>query len=410
MDLPDPSVLKAPVQKLISVAESCINALDAYSRYLGKKDASPSDVAAIMLLPDEILTEDAERLFAEFKHWADEKIREHSGLATVADFWARLGMPVPDKINKKEAELMQNFARRAGYGIAPDMRYHLVRPDPEGHLVLFPEGHAEFYVPSAEFTSVSVALRLGAMIAQMDKRVDVAEQAALEKTINHNDALSPTEKRSLHAYLTWRLNTPANQAGLKGKIEQLSDKDKSTIGNVIISVACADGKIDPAEIKQLEKIYASLGLDSSAVTSDIHRLSTAETTPTATLQTPSATSGAFSLDERILARHESDTTDVRQLLNTIFTEDEPADESPAEIPPHAGAGLDEAHHQLYQRLQEKERWARNEVAELCQQFNLMLSGAIEAINDWSFEQVDAPVLDDDDDIYVDLEIAQELKG
>jgi hypothetical protein len=92
-------------------------------------------------------------------------------------------MPVPDKINKKEAELMQNFARRAGYGIAPDMRYHLVRPEPEGHIVLFPEGHAEFYVPSAEFTSVSVALRLGAMIAQMDKRVDVAEQATLEKPL-----------------------------------------------------------------------------------------------------------------------------------------------------------------------------------------------------------------------------------
>ncbi|MBA4714500.1 MAG: TerB N-terminal domain-containing protein [Citrobacter pasteurii] len=409
-ELPDPSILRAPVQKLIQIAESCTNALDAYSRYLGKKEASKSDVAAIMLLPDEILTEDAERLFAEFKCWADEKIREHSGLATVADFWTRLGMPVPDKINKKEAELMQNFARRAGYGIAPDMRYHLVRPEPEGHVVLFSERHAEFYVPSAEFTSVSVALRLGAMIAQMDKRVDVAEQAALERIINHNDALSPTEKRSLHAYLIWRLNTPANQAGLKGKIEQLSGKDKSTIGNVIISVACADGKIDPAEIKQLEKIYTSLGLDSSTVTSDIHRLSTTETTPTATLQPPSATSGAFSLDERILARHESDTTDVRQLLNTIFTEDEPADESPAEIPPHAGAGLDEAHHQLYQRLLEKERWARNDVAELCQQFNLMLSGAIEAINDWSFEQVDAPVLDDDDDIYVDLEIAQELKG
>ncbi|EPR1337332.1 TerB N-terminal domain-containing protein, partial [Escherichia coli] len=122
MVLPDPSVLKAPVQKLIPVAESCVNALDACSRYLGKKDVSASDVAAIMLLPDEILTEDAGRLFAEFKHWADEKIREHSGLATVADFWARLGMLVPDKINKKEAELMQNFARRAGYGIAPDMR------------------------------------------------------------------------------------------------------------------------------------------------------------------------------------------------------------------------------------------------------------------------------------------------
>lgn len=410
IDLPDPSVLKAPVQKLIPVAESCTNALDAYSRYLGKKDTSKSDVAAIMLLPDEILTEDAERLFAEFKRWADEKICENAGLATVADFWARLDMPPPDKINKKEAELIQNFARRAGYGIAPDLRYHLVRPEPEGHLVIFPEGHAEFYIPSAEYTSVSVALRLGAMVAQMDKSVDVAEQAALERIIDHNDSLTPMEKRSLHAYLIWRLNTPANQAGLKARIEQLSDKEKSTIGNVIISVACADGRIDPAEIKQLEKIYASLGLDSSAVTSDIHRLSTTEPSPASMSQTTPEASSTFSLDERILARHESDTTDVRQLLNTIFTEDEPSEDPPAAIPSQTGASLDEAHRQLYQHLLEKERWARNEVTELCQQFNLMLSGAIEAINDWSFEQVDAPVLDDDDDIYVDLEIAQELKG
>ncbi|PHI29194.1 tellurite resistance TerB family protein [Budvicia aquatica] len=409
-DLPDPSVLKAPVQKLIPIAESCINALDAYSRYLGKKDASASDVVAIMLLPDEILTENAEEMFAGFKRWADERIRENSGLATVADFWARLGMPVPDKINKKEAELMQNFTRRAGYGIAPDMRYHLVKPEPEGNLVLFAEGHAEFYIPSEEFTSVSVALRLGAMMAQMDKIVDIAEQAALEKIIDHNDSLTPMEKRSLHAYLVWRLNTPASMAGLKGKIEQLSNKEKSTIGNVIIHVACADGKIDPAEIKQLEKIYASLGLDSNTVTSDIHRLSTAEKTSSATLQATSETSSTFSLDETVLARHESDTTDVRLLLSTIFVEDTTEDASPADTAAPPTTGLDKAHHQLYQRLLEKERWARNDVAELCQQLNLMVSGAIETINDWSFEQVDAPVLDDDDDIYVDLEIAQELKG
>ena len=40
----------------------------------------------------------------------------------------------------------------------------------------------------------------------------------------------------------------------------------------------------------------------------------------------------------------------------------------------------------------------------------MLDGAIETINDWSYEAVEAPVLDDDDDIYVDLEIVEELKG
>ncbi len=405
-DLPDPSVLRAPVKKLIQIAESCTNALDAYSRYLGKKDTSRSDVAAIMLLPDEILTKDAEQMFAGFKSWANERILENSGLATVASFWARLDMSVPDKINKKEAELMQNFAQRAGYGIVPDMRYHYVKPEPDGNIVLFAEGHGEFFTPSTEFMSVSVALRLGAMVAQMDKNVDVAEQAALEKAIEHNNTLSPTEKRSLHAYLIWRLNTPASMAGLKARIEQLNDKEKSAIGNVIINVACADGKIDPGEIKQLEKIYSSLGLDSSTVTSDIHRLSTAEKTS----QVTSSVKSTFSLNENILARHESDTTDVRQLLSTIFVEDDPEEVPPVDIPPHSTTGLDEAHNQLYQRLLEKERWARNEVAELCQQFNLMVGGAIEVINDWSYELVDAPVLDDDDDIYVDLEIAQELKG
>ncbi|MNC06526.1 hypothetical protein D3C75_540390 [compost metagenome] len=48
---------------------------------------------------------------------------------------------------------------------------------------------------------------------------------------------------------------------------------------------------------------------------------------------------------------------------------------------------------------------------LCENLNLMLSGALEVINDWSYAAVDAPVLEDtDDDIWVDLEIAKELEG
>ncbi|TCL06291.1 TerB N-terminal domain-containing protein [Sodalis ligni] len=409
-DLPNPSVLRAPAQKLMQIAESCTNDLDAYSRYLSKKDTSRNDIAAIMLLPNEILTESAVQMFTEFKSWAEDKIMESSGLATVADFWSRLGMLVPNKLNKKEAELIQNFAQRAGYGIAPDMRYHHFKPEPDGNVVLFAGGHGEFFSPSAEFISVSVALRLGAMVAQTDKNIDTSEQAALEKTIDHNSALSPTEKSSLHAYLIWLLNTPASMAGLKGRIEKLTDNDKSVIGRVIVTVACADGKIDPTEIKQLEKIYASLGMDSSAVTSDIHHLSTAEQTSLAATPAASGADNVFSLNEHVLARHESDTKDVHQLLSTIFVEVEPEEMLQVVTSAQSATGLDEAHNQLYQHLLVKERWPRNEVAELCQRFNLMVSGAIETINDWSYEQIDAPVLDDDDDIYVDLAIAQELKG
>ena len=54
-------------------------------------------------------------------------------------------------------------------------------------------------------------------------------------------------------------------------------------------------------------------------------------------------------------------------------------------------GLDTAHNSLYNELTAKEQWTRKEVIELCQTLGVMVDGAIETINDWSFDIVDAPV-------------------
>ncbi|HBC7422562.1 TPA: TerB N-terminal domain-containing protein, partial [Serratia marcescens] len=114
-DLPDPSALKGPVQKIITLADICTDELDAYSRYLGRKGTSENDIAAIMLLPTEIVNENAEKVLSAFKCWADEVTLVNEGVATVADFWAHMNAKCPGKINKKEADLMQAFAQRMGY-------------------------------------------------------------------------------------------------------------------------------------------------------------------------------------------------------------------------------------------------------------------------------------------------------
>ncbi|MGB8926871.1 MAG: TerB N-terminal domain-containing protein, partial [Pantoea agglomerans] len=79
-DLPDPSALKGPVQKIMALAEICTDELDAYSRYLGRKGTSVNDTAAIMLLPSEIVNESAEKILSSFKLWADEAILGNEGL------------------------------------------------------------------------------------------------------------------------------------------------------------------------------------------------------------------------------------------------------------------------------------------------------------------------------------------
>jgi hypothetical protein len=180
-------------------------------------------------------------------------------------------------------------------------------------------------------------------------------------------------------------------------------------------VALADGVIDLSEIKQLEKLYTALGLDKANVASDIHNCTSSKANVADTSRISAGAKGntVFTLDEEVLALHESETNEVQGILGAIFVDDSPEDNVVPNSPHESvsdESDLDQKHLELFTNLKVKEQWARSEVIEFCQSLGLMLDGALEVINDWSFEKVDAPVLDDDDDIYVDLEIVEELKG
>ena len=417
-DLPDPSNLKAPLNKLIAIADECTAELDAYSRYLAKPDASQTDIEAILLLPDELSDFGATLGLGNFKKWADEAISTKNGLVDFKEFWTYTKLPLPAKINKKETELIQNLSQKAGYGIAPDTRYHHAKVSVDGKLVLFHGGHGKYFKPSKAYSEMGMTLRLGAMVATIDSHVDQAELNLLTQLIDHDINLSLTEKKSLHVYLLWRLNTPSNITGLKARLDTLGKTEKAAVSRILVGVAMADGRIDTEEIKQLEKLYVLLGLDRALVTGDIHGMSSSKAvlrplSPQSESIMPAST--GFQLNESILAIHESETKDVQSMLGAIFVEDELVDESnttaivTTEIDEESR--IDKQHYALFENLIRKDRWTREEVEVLCHDSGLMVSGALETINDWSFDKVDAAVLEEDGDaIYVDQEIVKEIKG
>ena len=417
-DLPDPSKLKGPVNKLIAIADECTAELDAYSRYLAKPDNSRTDIEAVLLLPDELSDLGATLGLSKFKKWADDAISTNKGLVDVEEFWTYTKSPLPSKINKKEAELIQNLAQKAGYGIAPDTRYHHAKTSADGKLVLFPEGHGKYFEPSKAYSEMGMALRLGAMVAAIDSHVDQVELNLLTQLIDHDTNLSPTEKQSLHAYLVWRLNTPSNITGLKARLDTLGKTEKAAVSRILIGVAMADGKIALEEIKQLEKLYTLLGLDKALVTGDIHGMSSSKAglrPSSSQSETTSSAPTSFQLDESILAIHESETKDVQSMLGAIFVEDEPTDESDDSTTDSTSTeeeiGIDNQHYALFESLIRKDKWTREEVEVLCRDSGLMVSGALETINDWSFDKVDAAVLEENGDaIFVDQVIVEEIEG
>ena len=448
-DLPDPSVLRAPVKKLITIAEQCNDSLDAYSRYLGKESSSADDIAAVMLLPKPLLHNHHHPAIDKFKTWANSVIEKNEGLTTTKALWAYLDeSPLQNAskmLSKKQNELVVNLVELAGFGVAPDQRYHQTRLQSDGYAVLFAGGHGtscEDFEPSSSFYQVSLTMRLGAMVATINGYVDKREVDTLLTLLNQDSQLTTIEKSSLTAYLLWQLNTPANMAGLKATLADLDAQYIGFISRFIITVALANGNIEPSQIKQIEKLYQALGLDRTMVTSDIHQLTTNKKVNMGINNAPETrdnsdkNSRSFSFDAELLALHERETAVAKAMLSKIFAvEDEESEDDIKEsvllkissktvtehqsnvpVNNHSSSneviinGLDSSHSQLYQELISAEVWQREAVNELCESLNLMINGAIETINDWAYDKVDAPVLEDDDEVVVDFEIVDELKA
>jgi hypothetical protein len=74
---------------------------------------------------------------------------------------------------------------------------------------------------------------------------------------------------------------------------------------------------------------------------------------------------------------------------------------------HCGL-LDEKHHRLLRTLGQQQRWSRDEYERVVAEAGLLPDGALEVLNDLAFAVCDAPLLDGDDPIDLDLAVYQEV--
>ncbi len=111
----------------------------------------------------------------------------------------------------------------------------------------------------------------------------------------------------------------------------------------MISIALVDGKVDSSEIKQIEKLYTSLGLDRSLVTSDIHNLTSSNSRTFTSSESTDTSANTFKLDEGILAMHESETSDAKTMLENIFAVDDEPEIEIVSLVQTESDGLDDAH-------------------------------------------------------------------
>lgn len=433
-DLPDVRALSRPVRIFQEIADDCMNALDAYSRYLGRNPGGIGSIEAFGLLPAELAHHATDGDVGKLREWAEQSLG--SGTAAVIsgqELLAQWSHARPDKLSKRETIALAHVLGRLDLGIEPDVRFGGPPVKASGHCVLFRLAGETLDAPSHTYLSGTVLMHLAAIVAAADGNISVEEERHLEAHLEQAMHMSDGESTRLRAHLQWLLAEQPGMAGLKKRIAEVPTAGRARIAEFAVTVAGADGRIDPDEIKVLRKIYSTLELDPEDVYRDIHALAgkpPAVEPVTVRLGTPShagyaipsrsqsdvtatAAEVGFELDMSIVSARLRDTAEVESLLSGIFAEEEQAPPEVEAASHSTGqadtvAGLDLPHTSLLRALQGTSQLERQRLEALAEANGLLPDGAIEVLNETAFETCDGPLLEGDDPIEIDTDVLAEM--
>ena len=420
-EIPDITHTSVSLRIAKEIADEATDALDKYSRFLGRNPEGRDTVEAHALLPQSLWQLFPNAEMEDLRHWAEEII-DSGGFAPVERVVERLEGGLPEKVYKRQLTGAADALARLSIGMAPDPRFALRGPKVGEPVVLFrlPNGIAALEEVSDEYRKVLVGVAMGGFVAHSDGRIAAKERAALEVRIGAA-SVPNAERLRLLANLQWILAVPPDLALLRRRLKGVSEDVLCELGRVALAMAAVDGMIDPAEIRAIEGLYKAMGLKPEGVYSDLHALSVQDEPKTIrplgeeerafTIPPPPERNKRVVLDDERLATLMADTARVSDLLGDIFQEDQP-DEEPDEDsggPGEAFAGLDSRHAAFLRELLTRSNWDEAEYETLAARFQLMRGGALETLNEWSFDRFGDMLIDEYEGYELNPEILAELR-
>ena len=349
---------------LAALVAAVTDELDAFSRYVGRNPDSRDSLAALALLPSELVS-DTDGPAAPLLAWARDRLgRDASVVVDGADlvrFWPTAG----DKMTSADVVACAQLLERHGIGLEPDPR--LGGPVlGDGPAVLF---EARGDMPRAagpEYALATTLLQLAVAVGGVDGEVLAVEQDVMLESLRSALDLTGAEQERLTAHLHWLSAAGAKLTGLGRRVAALPEQRRLAIAEVLVAVAAADGVISPDEVEILIKIFGMLGLTTETLYSRLHAHSVdvpaiparpaADRPQHAPLGRPAApappqtsTPGVVALDAGVLAASAASTAAVSTLLGDIFGEDEQDDQALDAMSPddeESLDGLDAAHRRL----------------------------------------------------------------
>lgn len=418
--VPDITSLAAPVNRAQLIADEASDALDKYSRFLGRNSDRGNSIEAHALLPVEIRDQFPCAGMDALENWA-KSIISTDGLVAVTELIEKLEGAAPDRIGRRQLTDAADALAGLAIGMAPDPRFALRAPKADEVVVLFDLGEPVLTLEdvSNSYQQALLEMALGSFIAHADGEVVEAEHLRLVELATTAPVANDQERYRLHANRFWFEAVKPDMNMLRKRLKSASSEDSLTLRAAAIGMAHADMAIVPEEVAGIEKIYTALGLDRSLVYTDLHARDVTDTPVSVRAAIAEAggeaipedtLSNAVTLDMSKIAQIRSNTDRVSSVLGEIFGADAEGS-SPKEAPVSDSnfEGLDTIHSGFVQKLIAEVNWSADKLADIATVNKLPLAGMIETVNEWSFETHGEMLIDDYDGYEILPEIAEAIR-
>ena len=420
-NIPDVTRISQPLNVAKKLVDEATDALSKYSRFIGRNPEGRGTIEAHALLPERLWPLFPCAEMEDLRHWTEEVIKA-GGLSPVNQVIERLEGVPPEKISKRQLTDAADAWVRLSVGMAPDPRFALRSPKYGEPVVLFrlPEGVTTLDDVSSKYRSILVAIAICSFVAHADETVAATERSVLVATIDNATDLSETEHARLLANLQWMMTVQPDLTLFRRHLKDAPEDTPHELGQFVVAMAAADGVISTHEVKALEQLYKAIGLKTNGLYSALHSL-TSKNEPVTVLPAsgqergfaiplPPDADGKVNLNAERVASVMANTARVSSILGEIFQDDEP-EEEPAETAQNNRGGfpgLDKKHIAFLGELLVQRHWEVADYETLARQFQLMPAGAVETLNEWSFDHFGDILIEEDDGYTVNPDVKTEI--
>lgn len=415
--LPDLTAVTGPRNKLQELVYECTDALDAYSRFLGRNPDAEGALESALLLPVELWQDSARRELDTLV----TTVASGTVVTTFGSLFERF--KATGNLTRDKLSVLARVLGEAGVAMEPDVRISGRTPKNTDSVALYatPPSNST-NLADETYLTLALMVDMAASIAMADGVATDPEIALIYRQIESWSQMAPRQQDRLKARVQVQIAQPSTLASLKKRLEPLSVDAKHSLAALLVQTANADGVVSPAEVKLLEKVYQALGLDLQQLYGDLHGNAVvgsptspqAHTNASPLKLVPSQPS--FALDPARIEALQKETAKVSAMLADVFADEEPGIQPVSEpaatlvTKPESFSllGMDDAHSALLRLLLTRPKWTRAELVDAASDLDMMLDGAIEQVNEAALDHWDEPLIDGEDPIEINQELAQRL--